>query len=66
MCFCFNREDGQLSLCSDDLIQELQAMCSSRSEPDISKVRVRREQGCAPDTQSIAGSGGLVSLDIDL
>ncbi|XP_061085413.1 LOW QUALITY PROTEIN: cortactin-binding protein 2-like [Conger conger] len=32
------REDGQLSLCTDDLIQELQAMCSSRSEPDVSKV----------------------------
>ncbi|KAJ8373510.1 hypothetical protein SKAU_G00040900 [Synaphobranchus kaupii] len=32
------REAVPLALCSDDLIQELQAMCSSQSEPDVSKV----------------------------
>ncbi len=45
MCLCSCRLcDGVavgLSLCSDDetdLIRELQTMCSSKSEPDISKV----------------------------
>lgn len=36
--------EQRLSLGSDDevdLVQELQSMCSSRSEPDISKVNAR-------------------------
>lgn len=40
--FFFSREPIGLSVFSDDetdLIRELQTMCSSKSEPDISKVR---------------------------
>lgn len=36
--------EQRLSLGSDDevdLVQELQSMCSSKSEPDISKVNIR-------------------------
>ncbi|KAK6482528.1 cortactin-binding protein 2-like [Huso huso] len=38
--------DQRLSLCSDDendLMQELQSMCSSKSEPDISKISQEKE-----------------------
>ncbi|XP_064175312.1 cortactin-binding protein 2-like isoform X2 [Anguilla rostrata] len=49
------REDVQLSLSSDDLIQELQAMCSSRSEPDVSKV------GRSPSNLSAPGPAGSKS-----
>ncbi|KAG7454345.1 hypothetical protein MATL_G00258680 [Megalops atlanticus] len=41
-----DREPVRFSLCSDDetdLMQELQTMCSSRSEPDISKIAHSQE-----------------------
>lgn len=50
-----------LSLCSDDetdLIRELQSMCSSKSEPDISKIALFKEDFIMlPDSSSASPRG---------